>query len=275
MIRSPRNRPRRAVTECAFRHRASAVVGPLALLAVLAAASPALAAGKPKGEYAPFTNCPLHTAGVTQCVYIPTKSGELLFGKASIPINNTIKIQGGLIVSGSEETFVEATEGATLSKTAEEVVGGFEGPLTATLELVGTVTLSRIKLAAGEGTALKLPVRAHLKNMFVGETCFIGSSTKPITLSLTTGATSPPPPNKSIKGSPGTEESKEGGNLVVHKADSLVDNAFSVPQVEGCGMLVTPILNSKFGLPSAAGHNSAILNGNSEFASAKAVEESE
>jgi len=203
---------------------------------------------------------------VTQCVYIPTKSGELLFGKASIPINNTIKIQGGLIVSGSEETFVNATEGATLSKTAEEVVGGFEGPLTATLELVGTVTLSRTDLAVGEGTALKLPVRAHLKNMFVGETCFIGSST---------GATSPPPPNKSIKGSPGTEESKEGGNLVVHKADSLVENAFSVPQAEGCGTLVTPILNAKFGLPSAAGHNSAILNGNSEFASAKAVEESE
>jgi hypothetical protein len=269
-------RPQEARRRSNARLRVAAWTVPSAILAAMALlAPPAMASGKPTGEYAPFTQCPLGTMGVNQCVYIATSSGELVFGKATVPITKTITLQGGLIVSGGEETFVEATEGKTLSKTPEEVSGGFEGPLTLTLELVGAVTLSQKNLAEGKGATLTLPVRAHLKNAFVGESCFIGSGTKPITLNLTTGTTSPPPPNKAIKGSGGTKETKEGGNLIVYKADSLVDNAFSVPQVEGCGTLVTPILNAKFGLPSAAGHNSAILNGNSEFASAKAVKESE
>lgn len=256
------------------RRRALAFGLSLAMLTALAGAPPALA-GKPTGEYAPFTHCPLGTPGLTWCVAITASSGELRFGSATATINKTITLQGGLIVSGGEETFVDATEGATLSKTPEEVAGGFEGLLTETLELVGSVALSESKLAAGEGTALKLPVRAHLKNAFVGETCFIGSAAKPITLNLTTGTTSPPPPNKPIKGSPGTKETKEGGNLIVYKGDSLLENGFSVPAAEGCGALVTPILNSKFGLPSAAGRNTAILNGNAKFANPKAVEESE
>src|ERR1041385_1869697 len=135
---------------------------PLAL-----AGAPTALAGNPTGEYAPFTHCPLGTPGLTWCVVITASSGELKLGSATATIKNTITLQGGLIVSGGEETFVEATEGATLSKTPEEVGGGFEGfPLTETLDLVGSVALSEAKLAAGEGTALKLPVKAHLKNVF-------------------------------------------------------------------------------------------------------------
>lgn len=267
-------RRRKSSGPARIRRRALGLGTLIALLAALAGAPSALA-GKPTGEYAPFTHCPLGTPGLTWCVAITASSGELKFGTATAPIKKTITLQGGLIVSGSTETFVEATEGATLSKTPEEITGGFEGTLTETLELAGSVALSEAKLAAGEGTALKLPVKAHLKNAFVGETCFIGSAAKPITLNLTTGVTSPPPPNKPIKGSPGTKETKEGGNLIVYKADSLLDNAFSVPAAEGCGALVTPILNAKFGLPSAAGRNTAVLNGDAKFANPKAVEESE
>ncbi len=244
------------------------------------ATAPAAMAGKPKGEFAVFNDCPLGTAGVNWCVYSKTTGGELVFGTMSVPIVNPIVLQGGLKVTGTEETFVNTTEGETLSKTAEEVPGGFEKTtVTATLELVGTVALSRKNLSAGEGTAIKLPVRVHLKNMFLGESCFIGSSTSPITLNLTTGTTSPPLPNKPIKGSKGTFESKEEGTLEVFKGDSLVENAFSVPGAKGCGgineFLIDPIIDSKYGLPSAAGHSSAIMNGNSKFATAEAVKNSE
>lgn len=269
-------RPLRAPS---WRRSMSTAAALLALSAGLALA-PVAMAGNPTGEYKVFKDCPLGIAGVNECVYSQTTGGELILGKMSVPIINTITLQGGQIVTEKEEAFVEPTEGVTLSKTPETVAGGFEKTaVTATLELVGSVTLSRKKLAAGEGTALQLPVRVHLKNEFFGETCFIGSSASPVTLNLTTGATSPPPPNKSIKGSPGTFESKEGGNLLVYSGDSLVDNAFSVPVVKGCGgseeFILNPVLDSKYGLPSAAGHNSAIMKGTSKFASAQAVRESE
>jgi hypothetical protein len=273
----------------AARRRCRGMAGAVTLLLVLllAFAAPAAFAGKPKGEYTPFTGCPLKTAGVSQCVYAQFSGGELRFGTMVVPIEHAITLQGGLIVSGAEETFVNAGEGETLTKTEEKVPGGFSGvggtessPMTLALELVGAVALSRGNLAEAKGTALKLPVRAHLKNIYFGEECFLGSSTSPITLNLTTGVTSPPAPNKPITGSVGTHEVKEAGNLVLYKGDSLVENAFSVPGAKGCGAgvykeLITPLINSKFGLPAAGGHNTAILKGTSEFASAEAVLKSE
>jgi hypothetical protein len=258
----------------------------LASVVALATASPALA-GKPTGGFAVFADCPLSTPGVNQCVYATFTGGSLTLGNTATPIKNPITLQGGLVVSEPSETFVGVTEGQTLSKTAEEVPGGLTGipghessSLTITLELVGSVALSRGHLFAGEGVALTLPVRAHLKNIYLGEECVIGSSSKPITLNLTTGVTSPPPPNKPITGSPGKHESLESGNLVINKGDSLVGNDFSVPGAEGCGpvsqrSLFNSIVNQKFGLPAAAGHNTAILQGTSEFANAEAVLKSE
>jgi len=267
------------------RRRRLASAATLLLTLLLALVAPAAFAGKPKGEYAPFTGCPLKTAGVNQCVYAQFTGGRLTLGSMIVPIENAITLQGGLIVTGTEETFVNAGEGQTLTKTEEKVPGGFSGggpesaALTLTLELVGAVALSRGNLAEAKGTALKLPVRAHFKNIYVGEECFVGSSSSPITLNLTTGATSPPAPNKSITGSAGAHEVKEAGNLVLYKGDSLVENAFSVPAAKGCGgifkEIINPVFNTKFGLPAAAGHNTAILSGTSEFANAEAVLKSE
>jgi hypothetical protein len=254
-------------------------VGLLALLAALAAAPTAMA-GKPTGEYKNFNDCPLGTAGVNECFYSQTTGGELVIDKMDVSLTNPVTIQGGQIVTETEEKFVAPTEGTTLSATPETVIGGFEShPVTATLELVGSVSLSRKNLAAGEGVALQLPTRIHLKNEVFGESCFVGSAASPITIKLTTGTTSPPEPNKPIKGSPGTPESKEGGKLLVYSSDSLVDNAFSAPGAKGCGgieeSLVDPLINELWGLPSAGGHNTAVLKGTSKFASAQAVKESE
>jgi hypothetical protein len=120
----------------------------------------------------------------------------------------------------------------------------------------------------------------HLKNVFLGEACYLGTSASPITLNLTTGVTSPPKPNKPITGSSGEHESKEAGNLVIYKNDALVENAFSLPAVaKGCGgieeSLIAPVLNSKYGWPSAAGTNTSIFDGTTKFAAASAVKASE
>ena len=132
-----------------------------------------------------------------------------------------------------------------------------------------------------KGTALILPVRVHLKNPLLGEGCYIGSEKSPIQLHLTDGTTAPPPPNKPIKGklgNPKTEFEKEYESQNITE-NSLVDNSFSVPAAEGCGgffsFLIGPIVNSKIGLPSPAGKNTAILSGTLNTAETEAVLASE
>jgi hypothetical protein len=258
-----------------------------AALLVLLIPTAALA-GKPTGEYAVFNDCPLATAGVTECVYAQFSGGEIALGKLKVPIAHTITLQGGLIVSGTSETFVNTTEGQTLSPTAQEVPGGLLGlpghgsessAFSIAMELAGSVALSRGNLAGETGTALKLPVRVHLKNIFLGEVCYIGTTTSPVVLNLTTGVTAPPKPNLPIHGTAGEHESKEGGNLIVYKNDALVDNAFSSPAPKGCGgaqeSLIVPVLDSKYGWPAAAGNDTVVLKGTSKFASAAAVKASE
>jgi len=279
-------------------------------LAVLGFAAPALAK-KPTGDYVNFANCPTKTTGVNICVFAQTNSGEFKIKKTEVPITKTITLQGGIIENEvtEAETWVNAANGAeTLSKTPQSVPGGLlkilapsffpeplkklfnefinKGPtgVNATAELVGNITISREALFSGAPDALNLPVRVHLENEFLGPKCYVGSSSKPVNIELTTGTTSPPLPNKPITGSLGEIEVKDGGNLVILKKNSLVNNTFAAPTAEGCGSqilfglftgLIDDAVNSELELPSVSGNNTAILNGNLENASAAAVVASE
>ncbi len=155
---------------------------------------------------------------------------------------------------------------------------------TATTELVGNVGINRGNLFFGVGTALTLPVRVHLENGFLGNGCYIGSKAHPVNVELTTGTTSPPLPNEPIKGNPGEAEFKHSEELVIVKKNSLVNNSFAAPTAEGCGSqilfglftgIIDSAVDSELGLPSEAGHNTAILNGNLENATTAAVKSSE
>jgi hypothetical protein len=284
-----------------------AVTGLLATASVLAA--PAMAT--PKGEFAVFADCPVTTASV--CIQATTESGEFVVGKKRVPITKAITLQGGL--NENEETgeleFVAAKDGNTLSKTAQKVPGGllgvdctqikgtgwlevharelceaiFENGLTgvtATTELAAPASQIKINLGnllSGKGIALQLPVKVHLQNPLFGEKCYIGSNAAPIILPLTTGTTAPPLPNKPITGNPGKLEFNEEGNLLTVSKNSLVNNSFAAPATNGCGeifeFLVGPIVNSVLGVPSAAGHNTAILNGTLHQAGSEVVQENE
>jgi hypothetical protein len=263
------------------------------------------AVAEPKGIFKVFKDCPTEIPGNALCTYSQTTSGEFAIGSTKVPINETITLQGGAVPTGSsnpnEYFLLPAKDGNSMSKTELNVPGGllnivnceeikgngffetlerntckgiFENKLTgvtATTELVANshnpAILNLAALFLESETALTLPVRVHLKNPLLGEGCYIGSETSPIQLHLTTGTTSPPAPNKPIKGAAGTfsEETEKGFSLTLDTGNSMVDNAFSVPTAEGCGgffsFLIDPIVNTKLGLPSAAGHNTAILSG--------------
>lgn len=276
------------------------------VVAALTAAAPALAL-KPTGEWAQFGDCPLSHPGVVLCVFGQTTGGEFKIGSTTVPLTKTETLQGGL-EEGEKAHFVNAADGNTLSKTPQTVPGGllkilapefFPEPLkkifnefinkgitgvTATTELVGEVQLNPNNILSKEGISLVLPVRVHLENSFLGSKCYVGSSAHPVTVELTTGTTSPPPPNTPITGNAGELEIKGEGTIIVLKKNVLVNNSFAAPAAEGCGSqilfglftgLIDGAVDSQLGLPSEAGHNTAILEGQQELAIAEAVVASE
>lgn len=294
--------------------RGGRLMAPLLALAVVSLLALGFAgsamASKPTGEFANFGECPQSNHSVNQCIYAQTTSGQFSIGSTEVPITKTITLQGGLIFveEPRSETFVGAANGETLSKTPQTVPGGIlkivapkswpkflqeffneiinKGATgaTETTELVGTPSINKLNLIFGSGIALTLPTRVHLENSFLGNECYIGSKAHPVDVELTTGTTSPPLPNEPITGKVGEAEFGHADELVVIKKNSLVNNSFAAPEAEGCGSqilfglftgIVDDAVNAEVGLPSAAGHNTAILNGYLENATTKAVKESE
>jgi hypothetical protein len=289
--------------------RGGVVSATLAIAVLAVGASSAFATEHhPTGEYAPFADCPLSNIGISTCLLANTESGEFVVGNETVPITNDITLQGGVkgFFSGVE-TFVAAEDGKTLSKTPQNVPGGLAGlvkcgevsnllervacelvfengvtGVTATTELAAPASgigLHTESLLAGMGTALLLPLKVHLENPFLGSSCYIGSNAHPVVIEFTTGTTSPPPPNTPISGSPGQLSLNGAETIITISNNSLVNNSYAVPGAEGCGglfaFLIDPIVDSKLGLPSAAGHNTAILNGTLKVAAVEAVRASE
>jgi hypothetical protein len=268
-------------------------------LALASLAFASMASAKLTGEFTKFQQCPYTTAGVSRCLFSETTGGEVVMGSKKVPIVNKAILQGGYTEPNFEEgnpeflfaKFFAAKNGVTLSKAAQPVPGGlaglvncneisnfllriscevtFENGLTglnSTLELArpaSEIRVSENHLAEGEGVALKLPVRVHLENPFLGSSCYVGSSTTPLKWELTSGTTSPPGPNKPISGTVGEVEFLEEARILKLKNASIVDNAWSAPSATGCGgifsFILDPIVSAAAGLPSAAGKNTAIL----------------
>jgi hypothetical protein len=284
-------------------HKARALCTALVAVALVTLGLASSAQAKLVGNYTKFAQCPFSNTEVKKCIYATTESGEVVLGNKKVPIEKPVVLQGGYGKVNEEgfAKFFEAANGITLSKAPQNVPGGLlgivpeasspalvkalikfflENKLTgvnSTLELAkpaSEILVNENHLAGENEVALKMPVRVHLENPFLGKNCFVGSSTSPIIWNLTTGETNPPGPNTKIKGSAGLIEFLEEGRILEEKGAKLVDNAWSAPTATGCGgilsFLVTPIINAQLGT-TTAGHNTAILNNTIFVASAAAV----
>jgi len=253
------------------RVRALGIVGAVCALTLLVGAAGAKA--DLKSEYAVFNDCPLDDPTVSLCIVSTVSSGEFVIGSKTVPINRTVTLQGGL-PKNTLSTLVPAADGETLSKTPLQLPGGLVGlevlpPLTevtATAEQAGPIQVDLENALAGQGLAVSLPLKVKLDNPSLGNACYIGSGGEPVLLSLTTGTTSPPPPNGPLSGSRGHASSFAGrGKIATATGTSLVDNAFAAPGVNGCGGILSPVVDPAVdldaGLPAAAGRNTAIMNG--------------
>lgn len=278
------------------------------LIAVLVPASPAGAGVyNPTGEYADFNECPMSRPELAACFFSKVTSGSFTTGAKTVPVQNPSILQGGIEFNEAlEAQFWGAEGGNTLPKVQQPVPGGLLGvtaPLwwpkflrdlfnetinngftgvQSTIELAAPATSIKVDpnaLQTGVGTALSLPVKIKLDNPFLGNNCYIGSNSKPIVINFTTGTTSPPGPNQPITG--------DSGEIVINPAETIifvngfkqVNNSFAVPGASGCGglfaFLVDPFVNSIVGLPSAAGNNTAILEGDLKLGQPSAVKASE
>ncbi|MGO9488605.1 MAG: hypothetical protein ACLQBB_06215, partial [Solirubrobacteraceae bacterium] len=231
-------------------------------------------------------------------LYAKTESGKIVISKETVPIEKAIVLQGGLkeLPSG-ELQLVAAKDGNTLSKSPQKVPGGLSGlvkcneisnflerascelffengitGVTATTELAGAasaVTLDFGNYLSESGTALSLPVKVHLENPLLGSGCYVGSNSHPIVINLTTGTSG------IVTGTPGEQVERGEDQILDLENSSLVNNAFAAPEASGCGglfaFLIDPIIDSRLGLPSAAGSNTAVLNGKVELTSSEAV----
>lgn len=285
------------------------VAAAMTALLSLALVSQAFAASHhPKGEFAQFAECPLSKVAVNGCIFSETKGGTFTVGKKAVPLVNPVILQGGL--EENEETgaqkFFAAENGQTLSKTPQPVPGGLLGVtaptwwpkflqdlfnetinngftgVTATVELAApasSIGISTTNLIEQHGTALSLPVKIKLDNPFLGGSCYIGSNSSPIKIDVTTGTTAPPAPNKPISGSVGAISFNEAFTMITISGGRLVNNSFAASGANGCGglfsFLIDPFVNSIVGVPSAAGTNTAILEGKLQLAKAAAVKASE
>ncbi len=288
------------------------------LLAMALVGASSAFAKEPTGDFAIFKQCPRFTTGVQLCLYSKVTGGKVTLNKQTVPINedgkHPIILQGGVKINEEteQETFVGALNGETLSKTPQNVPGGLTGLVNCTeikgnglLEILAReackavfenkttgvsavtelakpaseITISKRNLLLEEGTALGLPVKVHLENPFLGSECYVGSSSSPLQLNLTTGSTHPNPPNTSIKGKTGEIFFKDEFEFVEIPKNVLVNNEFSAPGATGCGgifaILIDPIINSKIGLPSANGKNTVIQNADLDEGTTTAVIASE
>ena len=257
-----------------------------ALLAV-ALLAPAVQAAETAPGYEQFSGCPTpaESPGTPLCIRADVTGGHLQTGSKTVPIENPLTLSGG--VNELFENFTAGPEGG-LTKVKQKVPGGVIGltGLTWLLEFFGSdaLTLYATTELAGVPTGftietVTLPIKVHLTTPsgVLGNNCYIGSNSSPITLHLTTGTTSPPGPNEPITGK--FPEITEEGSIIHLDNGEYVDNSFAAPGANGCTLKLfgfIPIslngfVNSQAGLPSAAGTNETRQEFNIEFTSQELV----
>lgn len=284
----------------ALSRQLAAVVFAFVLCLSLAAQAPA-ASHHPKGEYAPFDECPLSIKTLSDCVYSVSSKGGFAVGPANLSLYTPLILQGGFEGVSNQIKFRGAENGETLSNDPQPLAGLLEArpPLASWPKFLrdwfntgvekeahigasvytelaapaSEIKLNTENLLFEEGTVLGLPLKIRLENELLGDHCYVGSDAKPIELKYTSGKSG------ALKGDPGSQAFNSSYRMSTTSGVRLVDGTFAVPRAEGCGGLfsnfVDPLIDSIFELPSPPGKSGAVLEGTLKDAQAEAVRESE
>jgi hypothetical protein len=252
----------------------------VAAVTAIAMVAPVAQATTPAEGYEAFAGCTSSVENInTQaCVRSVITSGHFQMGSKDVPISNPITLSGGVEADGN---LIFNSKGG-LTPVKQLVPGGVIG-LTGLDWLVNFLNLEALKLYAVTelagpvnvaGVTLALPLKVHLINPVLGSKCYVGSVANPISLNLTLGTTTPPPPNEPITGT-APSFTFDGATGIVHGDNgTFVDNSFAAPGASGCTLTLLGflpvsldgIVNVQAGLPSPAGNNETVQNFDTELA---------
>jgi hypothetical protein len=238
----------------------------------------------PAPGYGQFAGCPdpkTENPAVTSCVTSTITGGNLHLGNKETKLTSPITLSGG---TGPELGTLYYNSKGGLSKAKQKVEGGVIGltgltwlaeflgiealTLYATAELAGTVNIQDVE-------HLTLPLKVHLENStgVLGSKCYIGSTTSPINLHLTTGTSG------KLTGKAPTYVYDFEKEILHANNGTFVDGTFTAPGASGCTLTlfgfipisINGVINATSGLPAGSGVNYTSQNYNLENAGAENV----
>jgi hypothetical protein len=222
------------------------------VVALMAGAVPAM--GAPAPGFEEFANCPDRSVNplMLQCIASDIDGGHLRLGDLNMPITDPIEFDGGRTVTG--QFIVGSFDGGS-----QPIDGGLVGATgMAWLQYVFPPELlalnGDIELAGNPtsplGSPVTLPIKVRLENPLLADTCYVGSDTNPITLSLAIT-------------NPGTTFPQ--GAILRTVDRTIADTTFAAPAASGCDLLlpeygfVDALINYRAELPSPSGSNEAVF----------------
>jgi hypothetical protein len=276
-----------------------AAAGGLAALAIFLPASGASAATTTlKGDWAPFTRCPVENSAMLAadgastlafCLASDSPSGDITLGNLTVP-SGDVNLQAGILENLSTGAFtVVSPSGGALVAAPVSIPGGLLGlvcpssipvvsaicaqitnstlnAITAVVQPAGSP--SGFSLAAGlsEGSPIiTVPVMIQLQNPLLGSTCYIGSKSNPIL--LTPENLTAPTIGGEFFDANGTPDPSGVMQAIVSTGGTEGAGSAAIPGASGCGFLgaLNGAVDLKVGLPSPAGKSSFTLDNASSF----------
>jgi hypothetical protein len=238
------------------------------LVALLVLGASLLFASSASAVFPNFSDCPRSAPNFTACLDVQSVSGSLEIKGFTVPLGESLEIRGALSNADEREEVVFIPPTGTNGFFARPIrvpggILGIEFPIPgntvlATAQLAGPASSINFRFGIPV-TTISLPVKVKLDNPILGSNCYIGTNSNPARINLTTGTTSPPPPNRPISGSFGTVAPLPGGFARIGQVN--VENSFPVPGATECGLglgLINSLVNLRLRLPSAAGNNSMV-----------------
>jgi hypothetical protein len=249
--------------------RARRVATTIAAAGMCLLVAPAAQGRAPAPDFKEFFGCPEPPVVIDHCV-VSSITGRIQLGRIELVISDPVTQNGGVPPTFPAPFLFNDRGGMFSPQIAVRWAGPAQDSAAAGLDRVYAL----LQMAGTPMSTLPfgntMPLKVKLIHPRLGARCYIGSEAEPIRLDLTTGTTTPPPPNLPISGTvPAFGPDPQDPRISLVTGGVLVDNAFFSPVAKGCGPAgaLDAVVNRLAAFPAAGGLNTAVLGFSARLAS--------